>query len=79
MHEVSSAKLRKKQPLAELEMYLCGRHTMDCTLGICESSSFRPAVPNLAYMHPQVYICLSEGVYLFSRCNELTLRLKNEV
>jgi len=50
--------------MAEFEMYLCGRHTGDCTLGICKSSSFRPAVPNLRYMHPQVYICLSEGVHL---------------
>jgi len=55
-------KLRKKQTLAKCTYR--GRRTMYCTLRICESSSFRPAVPNLAYMHPQGYICLSEGVHL---------------
>jgi len=41
-------------------------------------SSIRAGVPNLGYMYPWGYICLSQTVYLLYTRNKLTLRQKME-
>jgi len=39
----------------------------------------KAVVPNLGYMYPLGYICLSEGLHLLYSRNKLTMRHKNGI